>query len=109
MAREDLDPNTLRWLDDVSTWRVTASELTDRHEANELVKYPYHYFSPYRPMNFIGGQLDHLLLYSTEPNHDFVYTRQPLTTERIRQWQLIPTNEAAWAATGWAEEPPYEP
>ena len=109
MARSEFDRNTLDWLDDVSTWPITASPVEDNYERIEKRHYPYHYFSPYRPMNFIGGQLDHMLVSSTEPYHDFVYTKLPLPAERIRAWQLVPMDEKTWAATGWEPEPPYEP
>lgn len=88
------------WIETALAWTVHAKpayRATD--EAYRLHHgYDYGYFSPFRPLNWIGGQIDHMLLYSTQPGADFIFTKEPLPVERLCKWELVPWNDAARSA-----------
>jgi hypothetical protein len=80
-------------------WALQA-EIQDKPKFQEGLEryladneYDYCYFSFYRPLNWIGNV--GIVVQSTNPGRDYLYTREPLDSIRIHTWQLVPANKAA--------------
>lgn len=88
------------WIETALAWPMSAQPVYNAGDEDYIAsrRYSYQYFSPFRPLSFVGAQYDHVLTFSTEPHHDFMFTKDPLPTQQIVKWELIPSNDAAKAA-----------
>jgi hypothetical protein len=92
----------MNWLDTARQWPVTAQPDYNNGDigwihSNGLI---YEYFSPYRPLSFICGQLGSniLIVNATQPGAQFLFTAAPVPRDRVEAWQLIPNSDKAWQA-----------
>jgi hypothetical protein len=60
--------------------------------------YIYQYYSPYRPLDYIGASVDCVVTRSTKPYTDMMFTKEPIPNDRLYKWELVPVNEAAQKA-----------
>lgn len=93
-------PTTPTWIEIAHSWIVAATPVLSAADKAWIDEHDldYVYYSPYRPLDFICGQVgsDIQIADATQEGTAFLYTAEPVPTDRIEAWQLIPISDAAW-------------